>query len=172
MAGNGFDSIAQAVIQQKQMMDKVQEENRELRRQLADLRAGHGIFIEIAGERFPLRGEIPAPQAFTMNVQQDFSPSTTPSPDVPVSNASNYEEMTEFAPTIELPHVEDAAIEKEEQQKAPTFLEEIMIDEFAASSTASMAVWKGPAKQQQQEQIDEEQKAALRRELMGSFLLE
>jgi len=73
---------------------------------------------------------------------------------------------------MELPPVEDVAIEKEEQQKAPTFLEEIMIDEFAASSTASMAVWKGPAKKQQQEQIDEEQKAALRRELMGSFLLE
>jgi len=173
MNGNGFDSIAQAVIQQKQMMDKLEEENRELRRQLADLRAGHGIFIEIAGERFPLRGEIPAPQAFATNVQQqDFSPSTTPPPEMSVSGANDYEEMAEFAPTMELPPVEDVAIEKEEQQKAPTFLEEIMIDEFAASSTASMAVWKGPAKKQQQEQIDEEQKAALRRELMGSFLLE
>jgi hypothetical protein len=38
MNGNGFDSIAQAVIQQKQMMDKLEEENRELRRQLADFR--------------------------------------------------------------------------------------------------------------------------------------
>jgi hypothetical protein len=172
MTGNGFDSIAQAVIQQKQMMDKLQEENRELRRQLADLKAGHGIFIEIAGERFPLRGEIPAPQAFAMNVQQDFSPSLTPQPNMRVSSASNYEEMTEFAPTMELPPVEDAVVEREEQKKAPTFLEEIMIDEFAASSTSSMAVWNGPAKKQQQEQIDEEQKAALRRELMGSFLLE
>ena len=173
MAGNGFDSIAQAVIQQKQMMDKLEEENRELRRQLADLRAGHGIFIEIAGERFPLRGEIPAPQTFAMNVpQQNFSPSLTPPPDIRVSSASNYEDMTEFAPTMEMPPVEDALAEKEEQKKAPTFLEEIMIDEFAASSTSSMAVWNGPAKKQQQEQIDEEQKAALRRELMGSFLLE
>jgi hypothetical protein len=173
MTGNGFDSIAQAVIQQKLSMDKLEEENRELRRQLADLRAGHGIFIEIAGERFPLRGEIPVPQTFAQNVQQqDFAPSTTLPPDVLVSGASNHEEMAEFAPTMELPPIEDAAIEKEEPQKAPTFLEEIMIDEFAASSTASMAVWKGPTKKQQQEQIDEDQKAALRRELMGSFLLE
>lgn len=173
MAGNGFDSIAHAVIEQKQMMDKLEEENRELRRQLADLRAGHGIFIEIAGERFPLRGEIPAPEAFAMRVQQqDFAPSINPSPEVPVSNTSNYEEVTEFAPTMELAPVEDTAPEKEEQKKAPTFLEEIMIDEFAATSTSPMAVWKGPVKNQQQEQIDEEKKAALRRELMGSFLLE
>jgi len=173
MTGNGFDSIAQAVIQQKQMMDKLQEENRELRRQLADLKAGHGIFIEIAGERFPLRGEIPAPQVFATNGQQQgFSPSLTPPPEMRVASASNHEEMTEFAPTMELPPVDDGMIEKEEQKKVPTFLEEIMIDEFASSSTSSMAVWKGPAKKQQQEQIDEEQKAALRRELMGSFLLE
>ena len=173
MVGNGFDSIAQAVIEQKLMMDKLEEENRELRRQLADLRAGHGIFIEIAGERFPLRGEIPAPQAFVTRVQQqDFAPPTTPAPEVPVSNTSNHEEMAEFAPTMELPPVENAATEKEEQKKAPTFLEEIMIDEFAATSTSPMAVWKGPSTDQQQEQIDEEKKAALRRELMGSFLLE
>jgi hypothetical protein len=173
MAGNGFDSITQAVIQQKQMMDKLEEENRELRRQLADLRAGHGIFIEIAGERFPLRGEIPAPQTFVMDVQQqDFSAPTTPSPEVPVFTTSNHEEMTEFAPTMELPPIEDATQENEEQKKAPTFLEEIMIDEFAATSTTPMAVWKSPIKNQQQEQIDEEKKAALRRELMGSFLLE
>ena len=173
MAGNGFDSIAQAVIQQKQMMDKLQEENRELRRQVADLRAGHGIFIEVAGERFPLRGEIPVPEVFVTNVQQQkFSPFTTPPLETSISSASNHEEMTEFAPTMELPPVENAAPEGGEQKKAPTFLEEIMIDEFAASSTSPMAVWKGPVKKQQQEQIDEEQKAALRRELMGSFLLE
>ncbi len=73
---------------------------------------------------------------------------------------------------MELSPVEDASIEKEEQEKAPTFLEEIMIDEFAAASTSPIAVWQGPVKNQQQEQIDEAKKAALRRELMGSFLLE
>ena len=182
MTGNGFDSIAQAIIQQKLTMDKLEEENRELRRQLADLRAGHGIFIEIAGERFPLRGEIPVPQSFTQNLpQQDFLPSTipTPAPEVPVSQLNDDEDTAEFAPataefvpTVELPPLEDAPLQEEEQPKVPTFLEEIMIDEFAASSTSSMAVWQGPARKQQPEQIDEDQKAALRRELMGSFLLE
>ncbi|MBA2395415.1 MAG: hypothetical protein H0V70_22020 [Ktedonobacteraceae bacterium] len=180
MAGNGFDSIAQAIIQQKLTMDKLEEENRELRRQLTDLRAGHGIFIEIAGERFPLRGEIPVPQTFTQNAQQqDFSPPVTAPQEALISATSDYMEIpeptpsqVELAPTMELRQLEDATVEKEEQPKAPTFLEEIMIDEFAASSTSSMAVWKGPDQKQQQEQIDEDQKAALRRELMGSFLLE
>ncbi len=82
MSGNSFDSIAQAILTQKQMMDKLQEENRELRRQLADLSAGHGIFIEIAGMRFPIRGEIAPPQATnvtTMVPQEVFSSPTSSS---------------------------------------------------------------------------------------------
>ena len=167
MSDNGFDSIAQAVLKQKQMMDQLEEENRELRRQIAELRAGHGIFIEIAGERFPLQGAITVPQAasVTNTAQQNVLSSSTPSssPEVAVSQVSENKELSP---------IEDASIEEKEQEKEPTFLEEIMLDEFAAASTSPMAVWKGPREKKEQEQINEEQKATLRRELMGSFLLE
>ncbi len=162
---NRFDSIAQAILKQKQMMDELQRENRELRRQLADLRAGHGIFIEMAGQRIPLKGEITLSQNI---IQQDFSPAPTTSslPEVAVER----EESAKIAPTPEVSPLADTSVE-EEKEKAPTFLEEIMLDEFVAASTSPMAVWKGPVNKPE-EQIDEEQKAALRRELMGSFLLE
>ncbi len=178
MSDNGFDFIAQAVLKQKQMMDALANENRELRRQIADLRAGHGIFIEMAGQRFPLKGEITVSQAVssTKVMQQDFLPSSTTSslPKVVVSQVSENKESAEAALTLELSPVADALVEKKEEkpEKAPTFLEEIMLDEFVAASTSPMAVWDGPVKKPEQEQIGEEQKAALRRELMGSFLLE
>jgi len=173
MSDNGFDSIAQAVLKQKQMMDQLEKENRELRRQIAELRTGHGIFIEIAGERFPLQGAITVPQAasVTNTAQQNVLSSSTPSSSSEVA-VPQVSENKETARTLELSPIEDASVEEKEQEKEPTFLEEIMLDEFAAASTSPMAVWKGPSKKKEQEQINEEQKAALRRELMGSFLLE
>jgi cell division protein FtsB len=58
MDRNYFDQIAQEIVRQKQRMDQLEAENRELRQQLADLRAGRGIFVEIAGSRFALRGSL------------------------------------------------------------------------------------------------------------------
>jgi cell division protein FtsB len=55
MDGNYFDQIAHEIIKQKQRMDQLEAENRELRQRLADLRAGRGIFVDIAGSRFALR---------------------------------------------------------------------------------------------------------------------
>ncbi len=66
--------------------------------------------------------------------------------------------------------VREAEPEKKNTPMQPTFLEEIMLDEFAAAATNPTAVWTGPIKKL--ETINEDQKAALRRELMGSFLLE
>jgi len=57
MHGNAFDHIAQELFKQKQHMDHLEEENRALRRLLADLRAGRGIQVEIAGSRFVLRDD-------------------------------------------------------------------------------------------------------------------
>jgi hypothetical protein len=176
MSGTSFDSIAHAILTQKQMMDELQAENRELRQQLADLRAGHGIFIELGGMRIPLRGEIAA--AETTNVTSVLSQNISSSPpsfSMPkgeISSMVGNEDVAELTPTQELSLAEEAPIEKEEPEKTPTFLEEIMIDEFVTASTSPMAVWQVPVKKSQQEPIDEEQKAALRRELMGSFLLE
>lgn len=56
-----FDQIAQEIVKQKQLMDQLEAENRELRQQLADLRAGRGIFVDISGSRFALR-DSPSPR--------------------------------------------------------------------------------------------------------------
>lgn len=55
MNENFFDHIAQELLKQKQRMEQLTTENRELRQHIADLRAGRGILIEIAGSRFSLR---------------------------------------------------------------------------------------------------------------------
>src|SRR6266516_1235359 len=159
MSGTSFDRIAQEVLKQQQLMQELEGENRELRRQLADLRAGRGIFVEIAGQRFPLEGEMLLPQPVTT--------STIAQEDLPKPRTTASLQETP-APIV----TEDKEVEEAGKQQTPTLLEEIMLDEFATAATSPMAVWDGPVKKQEAEPIDEEQKAALRRELMGSFLLE
>ena len=61
MEGNNFEQIAQELVKQKHLMDQLEAENRELRQRLADLRAGRGIFVDIAGSRFALR-DSPSPR--------------------------------------------------------------------------------------------------------------
>jgi hypothetical protein len=183
---SGFELIAQELVKQQQHMQMLDAENRELRRQLADLRAGYGIFIEIAGQRFPLAGEILPPQSAAISTEEDLPmPRTTASlQEIPVVNAHEAidtldEEEEEPIPVVESVSAEATPVEiassleeEESGQETPTFLEEIMLDEFAAAATSPIAVWNGPINKQESEPIDEEQKAALRRELMGSFLLE
>ena len=57
MSMSNFDTIAQELLKQKQTMEQMEDENRELRRQLAELREGHGIWVEIDGQRFSLHKE-------------------------------------------------------------------------------------------------------------------
>ena len=54
---NYFDQIAQELRKQKQRLDNLEAENRELHQQIADLRSGQGIFVDISGVRFSLREE-------------------------------------------------------------------------------------------------------------------
>ena len=54
---NYFDKIVQELRKQKQAMDTLEAENRELRRQIANLRSGQGIVVTISGSRFALRDE-------------------------------------------------------------------------------------------------------------------
>src|SRR5205814_9184166 len=49
-ASAGFEGIAQMLLAQKKLMDALEAENRELRRQLADLRRGIGIAVVIEGK--------------------------------------------------------------------------------------------------------------------------
>ena len=66
-ASAGFEGIAQMLLEQKKLMDALESENRELRRQLADLRRGIGIAVVIEGKTIQLATDVGAPN--TMNTQ-------------------------------------------------------------------------------------------------------
>src|SRR5437588_8048474 len=53
-ASAGFEGIAQMLLEQKKLMDALEAENRELRRQLSDLRRGVGMAIIIDGKTIQL----------------------------------------------------------------------------------------------------------------------
>src|SRR5881275_506242 len=53
-ASAGFEGIAQMLLEQKKLMDGLEAENRELRRQLTDLRRGIGIAVVIEGKTIQL----------------------------------------------------------------------------------------------------------------------
>src|SRR5262245_27798873 len=53
-ASAGFEQIAEKLLEQKKLMDALEAENRELRRQLAELRRGVGIAVVIEGKTVQL----------------------------------------------------------------------------------------------------------------------
>jgi hypothetical protein len=53
-ASTGFEGIAQMLLEQKKLMDALEAENRELRRQIADLRRGVGIAVVVEGKTIQL----------------------------------------------------------------------------------------------------------------------
>ena len=57
VASTGFEGIAQMLLEQKKLMDALEAENRELRRQIADLRRGVGIAVVIEGKTIQLSNE-------------------------------------------------------------------------------------------------------------------
>src|SRR5713101_9805786 len=57
IASAGFEGIAQMLLEQKKLMDALEAENRELRRQLSDLRRGVGIAVIIEGKTVQLAVE-------------------------------------------------------------------------------------------------------------------
>lgn len=56
-ASTGFEGIAQMLLEQKKLMDALEAENRELRRQIADLRRGVGVAVVIEGKTIQLSNE-------------------------------------------------------------------------------------------------------------------
>jgi hypothetical protein len=206
MGDSYFDLITHEVLKQKHRKEQLEDENRQLRQQLADLRTGRGIFVEVEGKRFALTIptdslSIPTEQESTafLNMQSsEASPTSTSFPIVSAQSliiAPIQEEQQE--PVLEQHKSDEAAkvlkrnITQKlpisiadtshtapgltEEETAPTFLEEAMIDEFTSAATSPLAVWSGPPvphAPKKQEEIDEEEKAALRRQLIGSFLLE
>ncbi|HLL80231.1 MAG TPA: hypothetical protein VKT25_12065 [Ktedonobacteraceae bacterium] len=53
-ASAGFEGIAQMLLEQKKLMDALEAENRELRRQIADLKRGIGVAVVIDGKTIQL----------------------------------------------------------------------------------------------------------------------
>jgi len=170
--GSSFELIMQEVLKQKQLLEDLHTENDELHRQLAELREGRGIFVDILGKRFPLVGEpvSVSPDAIAtggadLSLQEttvmlsEALPSSLPETPVPTT-ADNVEEVPEDRPPLATPTMS-------------AFLEEALLDEFSTASTREMgqvAVWSGPITNPPT--FDEKEKENLRRELSGSFLLE
>ncbi len=185
MIEGSFDLIAQGLLRQKTVMEQMLQENQELRSQLADLRAGRGIFIEIDGQRFSLAGESLAPQATSIeipsvplvepvptatqvfNETEELVPSTTRT-SLPIANVVIEE--------VEAEQKQEVPTHSKEVVAGPTFLEEVMIDEFTAAATSPLAVWSVPTPTkepvQKSEMTEEDELVMLRRQLIGSYLLE
>jgi hypothetical protein len=166
MGRSSFDLIMQEVINQKQYLDQLVEENQNLQRQLAELRAGQDILLEVCGQQFTLNGEaVVATHSEKVSPKEDFSASQE-TINLPLSETSS-----SAIPDTEL-SAEPARDNAEQQTASRTaFLEELLVDEFTTAVTSPMHSWiNSPEKAAPP--IDEDEKAALRRELSGSFLLE
>ncbi len=176
MSDSSFDFILQALRTQKQYLEQLQAENSELRHQLADLRNWQGIFVEILGTRFALVGtqllevrthEV-AQEAPTMElaIAQTVDAPTTAMPFIP-------ETPRPVEPFDERLPLQDQVTEEITPSFSSTLPEDEMYeDDFTDSVTSPVAVWKGTEANPRQKSINEDEKATLRRELIGSFLLE
>ena len=164
--GNGFELIMQEVLTQQKHMEELEAENSELRRQIADLQAGRGIFVEILGKRFSLNVE-PTVASTESELTQELTPAAKQQP------ISTIEIPTTPIPEASLPDTEEVQEEVPEEGAllpSSSFLEEMLIDEFSSAVTSPMAVWSGSSKKSIP--ANEQDKATLRRELVDSFLLE
>jgi hypothetical protein len=192
MGGSSFDLIAQEIQKQYYIMEEMKAENRKLHQQLTDLRNGHGIFLEISGTRlalavnttptlsplptqltasFPTATSFPPQDAKKSGEEQipiaDQANSTIATnvrePEMAPATASAYQPMAPATANASQPEIEKT-------RRPSTFLEEMMFDEFEAALTIPTAI---PQVQERTPEISkEEQAAALRRDLIGSFLLE
>ncbi len=180
MGGSSFDPLLEELQQLQHVMQELERTNQELRLQLANLRMGKGIILDIGGKRFMLSQETPdAPASAEIppeppNVATTYAatPPTRKTTILPLPELTVEEQAMHATPSIPELQETSAALSPSNvtNEGEATFLEEIMYDEFASQMTSPMSVWTGPVKKP--ETPDEAQKAALRRELMGSFLLE
>jgi hypothetical protein len=139
---HSFEHIMSAVMEQKQVWEKLQTENRELRQQLIDLRAGRGIFVEIQNQRFELVW------------QPSRSGSEAPEASPQGGKRSQTAKAAKTASQVS-------------SQGSSGVLEEMLLDELSSAMKNRIGNEGKPAGP-----LNEEQKANLRRELSGSFLLE
>jgi hypothetical protein len=169
MSSESFDLITQELLKHQQTMESLQAENQELRQQLTDLRTGRGIFIEINGQRFALNTAFVA-QASRVEASTSVQQQAISIADEPITAISQ----------VVLTQTAKSALSTQNNQQAQTsssstFLEEAMISEFASALASPLTLLQDPIKPQEapkQEKSEEEQKEVLRRDLMGSYLLD
>lgn len=164
--GGSFEQLIQEVFLQKRLKEDLEAENHYLHQKLAELRSGYSISVEVLGQRFSLTDEPPdIPQGISSVEQLPFL---------------EPEQPTE----IEMPIIPDAAqLETQQISKLdqpardyspatpPTALEEMLTSELRPT-TPTPTIRPEPEAKPQQKSVNEHEKAALRRELSGSFLLE
>jgi hypothetical protein len=232
MGGSNFDQIAQALLEQQQILQNLQAENKQLHQQLRDLRAGQGISILINGAQFPLAALLPSDQSTNSSSEEEHSlPSvtsvtpvtsvatdSTPSPElaeqatttIPAPVASSEVEQvpqsvasdTAITPaaTTTAPSADStestvhsasasptAASSTTNDDDRPSFLEDLMINEFSSAMTSPLHAQKTttsssshdepatsaePSTGDSVESKEEAQKADLRRALIGSYVLD
>ncbi|HEU5226659.1 MAG TPA: hypothetical protein VFU49_02525 [Ktedonobacteraceae bacterium] len=184
MSDSSFENIAQEILQQKRLMETLEAENKELRRQLADLREARGIFLEIDGNRFAFStGEVQATLQASQPISDSSpmkasSPSHTLTPSEPHKTLHSTR-MIADAPTttmakIQIPRqeIQDVITNEDEDERAnlPPLVEQAIQEELAPGKAAPIGARARSFRRA--ELTTEEQQAALRRELTGSFLLE
>ena len=156
MSDSGFELILQELLKQRDRMEELAQENQQLRSQLADLREGRGISVDILG--------------------QSFSPAVnSPEPLAALQRQSVTAEAPEKAiPAISVPDALPITYELDEEETTPSpspaFLEEMLFDELASATTSPLAIWNASAADTSPQQAEEE-KAVLRDELADSYLL-
>lgn len=175
MSDSNFDLITQEVLKQKQVMENLTKENDELRRQIAALRSGQGIFVEILGQRFALveESDLVSPQVSAAEdtpaqqelstVADELSTPSQPEPVLAAQASPAADGAAEEAPVNQTPLPSPVS---------PSFLHEMLLDELSSAATMQMAVPPVPDPITNHPVLDEEEKATLRRELVDSFLLE
>ncbi|GCF09021.1 hypothetical protein [Dictyobacter arantiisoli] len=89
-ASAGFEGIAQMLLEQKKLMDALEAENRELRRQLADLRRGVGIAVVIEGKTIQLANESGSSNQSQASLQGLQNMQNTPPAIPPATGSGTY----------------------------------------------------------------------------------
>jgi len=152
---SAFELILQELLKQKQRLDELKKENQELRSQLAELREGRGISIDILGQRFSPALDAPEPLAISQG------------PPISDQAADKAIYTTSMLDASLNQHHQDG--EASIPSPSPAFLEEMLFDELASAATSPLAIWNDSATGSSLQA--EEEKAALRNELTDSYLL-
>jgi hypothetical protein len=129
MERDSFDLIIEAVLKQKQLMERLVDENWQLRRQLADLREARGIFVDIDGRRFWLSAQ-----------SSQIAPATTPPANAPLhasSGTSDTTSATNASSTRAIGLMEPQQGEEEEEESitSPSMLQEGIENAFCEQPT-------------------------------------